>query len=336
MKSVLLASVFTALVAAAPVPVPEQVARSNGIAGDVNDLEARQFGMGMGMGGMTRNDLESGSGTCPKAIFIFARGSTEPGNMGASVGPTVANTLTNQLGQGQVWIQGVGGPYTAGIPENAMPAGSSPAAIAEMDRLFTLAHTKCPTSSIFAGGYSQGAALAAAAVSNASPEIRNQIVATVLFGYTKNLQNGGQIPNYPPDRVKVFCNPGDMVCTGSLMITPAHLNYIPQAGGAAPQFLESKVTTVPATQAPSAGTGAAAAAPAAGGTAATAPVAGGTAATAPAAGTAPEMNTFTPQVPAAGGSGLGSGLGSGFGSGLSSMMNPLSFWKNMMPSIPGI
>ncbi|KAG6116150.1 hypothetical protein E4U14_000460 [Claviceps sp. LM454 group G7] len=324
MKSVLLASVFTALAAAAPVPVPEQVVRSNGIAGDVNDLEARQFGMGMG--GMTRNDLESGSGTCPKAIFIFARGSTEPGNMGASVGPTVANTLTNQLGQGQVWIQGVGGPYTAGLPENAMPAGSSPAAIAEMDRLFTLAHTKCPTSSILAGGYSQGAALAAAAVSNASPEIRNQIVATVLFGYTKNLQNGGKIPNYPADRVKVFCNPGDMVCTGSLVITPAHLNYIPQAGSAAPQFLESKVTTVPATQAPSAGTGAAAAAPAA----------GGTAATAPAAGTAPEMNTFTPQVPAAGGSGLGSGLGSGFGSGLSSMMNPFSFWKNMMPGIPGM
>lgn len=82
MKSVLLASVFTALAAAAPVPVPEQVVRSNGIAGDVNDLKARQFGMGMGgMGGMTRNDLESGSGTCPKAIFIFARGSTEPGNM---------------------------------------------------------------------------------------------------------------------------------------------------------------------------------------------------------------------------------------------------------------
>ncbi|KAG5931664.1 hypothetical protein E4U60_005915 [Claviceps pazoutovae] len=334
MKSVLLASVFTALAAAAPVPVPEHVATSNVIAGDVNDLEARQFGMGMGMD-MSRNDLESGSGTCPKAIFIFARGSTEPGNMGASVGPTVANTLTNQLGKGQVWIQGVGGPYIAGLPENAMPAGSSPAAIAEMDRLFTLAHTKCPTSSILAGGYSQGAALAAAAVSNASPEIRNQIVATVLFGYTKNLQNGGKIPNYPADRVKVFCNPGDMVCTGSLVITPAHLNYLPQAGGAAPQFLESKVTTVPATQAPSAGTGAAAAAPAA---------AGGTAATAPAAGTAPEMNTFTPQVPAAGGSGLGSGLGSGFGSGLgsgfgsglSSMMNPLSFWKNMMPGIPGM
>lgn len=72
MKSVLLASVFTALAAAAPVP--------NVIAGDVNGLEARQFGMGMGMG-MTRNDLESGSGTCPKAIFIFARGSTEQGNM---------------------------------------------------------------------------------------------------------------------------------------------------------------------------------------------------------------------------------------------------------------
>ena len=38
-------------------------------------LEARQLSI-------TRNDLEQGdSGNCPKAILIFARGSTEAGNM---------------------------------------------------------------------------------------------------------------------------------------------------------------------------------------------------------------------------------------------------------------
>lgn len=39
------------------------------------ELEARQ-------GSTTRNDLENGSSSnCPQAILIFARGSTEPGNM---------------------------------------------------------------------------------------------------------------------------------------------------------------------------------------------------------------------------------------------------------------
>ena len=30
---------------------------------------------------VTRNELETGTGTCPPVIFIFARGSTESGNM---------------------------------------------------------------------------------------------------------------------------------------------------------------------------------------------------------------------------------------------------------------
>lgn len=38
-----------------------------------NALEARQFGN-------TRNDLQNG-GACPGSIFIFARGSTETGNL---------------------------------------------------------------------------------------------------------------------------------------------------------------------------------------------------------------------------------------------------------------
>jgi len=39
-------------------------------------LEVRQFGTS------TRNELEQGrAGSCPKAIFIFARASTETGNM---------------------------------------------------------------------------------------------------------------------------------------------------------------------------------------------------------------------------------------------------------------
>jgi cutinase len=71
--------------------------------------------------------------------------------------------------------------------------------------------------------------------------VRNQIVGTVLFGYTKNQQNNGGIPSYPSDRLKVFCATGDEVCNGTLTITAAHLSYGPQARSDGPKFLESKI-----------------------------------------------------------------------------------------------
>lgn len=88
---------------------------------------------------------------------------------------------------------------------------------------------------------SQGSALIAAALSDVTAAVRSQVVGTVLFGYTKNLQNSGRIPNYPADRLEVFCALGDLVCTGSLVITAAHLSYGPDAAGEAPRFLASKI-----------------------------------------------------------------------------------------------
>lgn len=45
-------------------------------APEADTLEARQLGTS------TRNELEQGrAGSCPKVIFIFARASTEVGNM---------------------------------------------------------------------------------------------------------------------------------------------------------------------------------------------------------------------------------------------------------------
>jgi len=62
-------TIATALLAATASALP---------AGQDTGLEARQL---LG-GGITRNDLKSGSsGSCPKVIFVFARGSTEIGNL---------------------------------------------------------------------------------------------------------------------------------------------------------------------------------------------------------------------------------------------------------------
>ncbi|KAH6970640.1 cutinase-domain-containing protein [Ilyonectria sp. MPI-CAGE-AT-0026] len=227
MKVFAITSVLAATVAALPAMNPNPV------------IEARQFG-----GSSTRNDLSDGdSASCPGVIFIFARGSTETGNLG-TLGPRVASKLEAEYGSDGVWIQGVGGAYLATLGDNALPRGTSTAAIQEMLGLFEDANTKCPDATLIAGGYSQGAALAAASITDVDSTIRDKIAGTVLFGYTKNLQNGGKIPEYPADRTKVFCNVGDLVCTGSLIVAAPHLAYQSDASGAAPEFLIQQVAAV--------------------------------------------------------------------------------------------
>ncbi|RKK94978.1 Cutinase [Fusarium oxysporum] len=184
------------------------------------ELEERQSGS------ITRDDLSNGaSSACP------------PGTLG----PRVASVLESNYGSNGVWIQGVGGAYRATLGDNALPRGTSSAAIREMIGLFNLANSKCPSAKIVAGGYSQGAALAAASIEDLSTAVRNKVVGTVLFGYTKNLQNLGRIPNYPRERTLVFCNIGDLVCTGSLIVAAPHLAYQSDASGPAPQFLIQRV-----------------------------------------------------------------------------------------------
>jgi cutinase len=81
----------------------------------------------------------------------------------------------------------------------------------------------------------------AGAIPKLSQIIRDQVKGIVLFGYTQNAQNHGGIPKYPSDDLDVFCNPGDLVCTGTLTITPAHFLYVLQAAGPASEFLEEKI-----------------------------------------------------------------------------------------------
>jgi cutinase len=138
-------------------------------------------------------------------------------------------------------VQGVGGPYLADLGSNALPGGTSSAAIAEAVRLFNMANTKCPDTPIVAGGYSQGTAVIAGAIPKLDAALRERVVGTVLFGYTKNLQNRGGISNYPASSLKVYCATGDMVCTGSLIITAMHFSYFDEAAGPAPKFLQGRI-----------------------------------------------------------------------------------------------
>jgi len=196
------------------------VAALAGIVSAAPALEKRQA---------TQNDLKSGE--CKKVTLIFARASTEPGNMGMSMGPAVCSGLKSKLGAGNVACQGVGGAYSAGLADNVAPAGTTAGAIAEATKMFTMADSKCPQTTIVAGGYSQGTAVMMNAVSKLPANVKSKVAGVVLFGYTKNAQTKGGIPDYPKDKVKVFCAASDGVCGGTLAVTAGHFAYMGDGSG---------------------------------------------------------------------------------------------------------
>jgi len=187
----------------------------------------------------TSNELTSGA--CKKVTFIFARASTEVGNMGESMGPSVCSGLKSKF-PGQVACQGVGGAYSAGLIDNVALKGTTEGAIKEAVKMFTTAHTKCASSVIVCGGYSQGTAVMENAVSTLSAEIKSKVAGVVLFGYTKNGQTRSSIPNFPKEKLLVICRSDDGVCGGALLVTIGHFGYLMDGSGTqATNFLVKRI-----------------------------------------------------------------------------------------------
>ncbi|KAF3118619.1 hypothetical protein EYR41_005673 [Orbilia oligospora] len=206
MKFQVIISTLVALAAAVPTPVDPEIG-----------LEKRQLVVGITENEYTRSG-------CKPVIFFFARGSTEVGNLGSTVGPPTGQGLKNAFGATKVAVEGID--YAALLSTNFLPGGADLAGIAEMRALFNDAASKCPNSILVGGGYSQGAALTHRAVENLSAAVKAKIAGIVTYGDTQNLQDGGRIPNFPTEKTKVICNTGDAVCYGTLTILPAHLDYV--------------------------------------------------------------------------------------------------------------
>lgn len=115
---------------------------------------------------LTENEFTTGG--CRDVIFLWARGSTEAGNMvsdhedfpltswliplkGSIIGVPLSDGLKGALGDSTVATEGVD--YAALLSTNLLPGGADPAGIAEMVELFNQAATQCPDSKIVAGGY---------------------------------------------------------------------------------------------------------------------------------------------------------------------------------------
>ncbi|RAH83192.1 cutinase-domain-containing protein [Aspergillus japonicus CBS 114.51] len=179
-----------------------------------------------GLSSSTQNGVTSNTG-CKELTFIFARGTTEMGNMGSVVGPEVASALQSLTGN-KVTVQGVD--YPADWAGN-MDLGASGGP--KMASLVKQALSQCPNTKVVLGGYSQGSMVVHNAASSLSA---GQIQAAVLFGDPLKMTSVGKLAS---SKVKEFCATGDPVCENGVNVM-AHLSYGSDAQTAA-QFLVSAV-----------------------------------------------------------------------------------------------
>ncbi|KAF1997688.1 carbohydrate esterase family 5 protein [Amniculicola lignicola CBS 123094] len=189
------------------------------------------------------NSNEFSEGGCRDIIFAFARGSTEGGNMGTIVGPQTSDGLKANFGNGNVATEGID--YAAALAPNALPGGTDAKSKALMQEVLLDASAQCPDSVIVAGGYSQGAAICHRAIEDLPTAVKDQIAGVILYGDTQKQQDNNQIPNFPKDKVMIICQPGDLVCVGTLTITAAHLTYGRRADDGV-DFLTEKIQGVQA------------------------------------------------------------------------------------------
>lgn len=113
------------------------------------DIEKRQYA-----GVTTENQLTDGT-PCRAVTILFARGTTEPGNVGELAGPPFFQALVTDIGASNVAVQGVD--YSASIV--GFLEGGDPTGSALMASLVGEAQSKCPNTKLVLSGYSQGGQL---------------------------------------------------------------------------------------------------------------------------------------------------------------------------------
>jgi len=99
---------------------------------------------------MSQNDV-TGGGACKAMTILFARGTTELGNMGSVAGPPFVSAIGAMMGGAtNVAVQGIA--YPADVP--GFLVGGSKAGSTLMAQMVGKVRAKCPDTSLVMAGYS--------------------------------------------------------------------------------------------------------------------------------------------------------------------------------------
>jgi len=189
-------------------------------------IEKRQYA-----GQTAENQLTDGT-PCRAITILFARGTTESGNVGTLAGPPFFQALANEVGASNVAVQGVN--YGATVAEFLV--GGDPVGSATLATLVGQAQSKCPNTKLVLSGYSQGGQLVHNAAAMLSASETAFVNSVVIFG---DPDNGYKVGNITSSKVLVICHVGDDICLhGDLVLAP-HLTYSLNAQQAA-SFVASK------------------------------------------------------------------------------------------------
>jgi cutinase len=219
-------------------------------------------------------------GGCKNVIFVWARGSTELGNMvilldrdlllvltlitrdlsldSRSATNFAASTALTWLSK--AWITQLcclPTIYLAVLTSSlssrcAVSWRTSTAAALRPSSCAVVTREFCPLSEYFdhcvlTNLHRQGAAVNHRAIEDLSTSVKNQIAGVVTFGDTQARADNQQIPNFPRDKLKIFCGGviRDTVCDGNLAgaVLAPHLSYGRNAGEAG-EFLIGKINAV--------------------------------------------------------------------------------------------
>jgi hypothetical protein len=99
------------------------------------------------LGDSTQNDVKNG--VCKQMTVLFARGTTEGGNMGTLAGPPFVQAVGQMVGADNVAVQGID--YPADIP--GFLAGGDAGGSKLMAQMVGQVKAACPTTSLVMAGY---------------------------------------------------------------------------------------------------------------------------------------------------------------------------------------
>lgn len=200
--------------------------------GDYSQIEAYEDFMSATVPAETaeaiqQRDIEAEESTaadaCTPYIMLYARGTTESGELGATVGPALKAGLATDKNWSVRGISSRDGydASLAGIYCIGMDGGMACKGILEK------MVAQCPNSKFVTAGYSQGAMVARICVAYASEAAKSKVVGILTYG---DPFNGATVKGFDSSKIKINCNSNDGVCKGDFSIGVGHLSYSTGAG----------------------------------------------------------------------------------------------------------